>query len=159
MMRLLLLLLTMSVATIHGLVSQQANAVPGAPARGGSTIKFGVPLERDIRSGDVHEHSLAAHGGDLVSGTLSVRGRLAGTVEFVHRGVAVARTVYFWEDDPPTPKRLGFVAPSSGTYQVRIKAFDKFDGGTQWAPGALMPVVGTASGNYTLQLDDAPVDA
>jgi enterochelin esterase family protein len=158
MMRFLLILLAMCVATIQGLASHQANPVPGGPASGSSTLKFGVPLDRDIRSGDVHEHSLAAKGGDLVSGTLTVRGRLAGTVEFIQRGVAVARTFYFFEDDPEAPKRLGFVAPTSGTYQVRIKAFDKFGSGTQWAPGALVPVAGTASGSYTLQLDDAPVD-
>jgi enterochelin esterase family protein len=161
MMRFLVLLLVMSVAAIQGLASQQASAVPGGPASQDSTLKFGVALERDIRSGGTHEYAVSAKAGDLVSGTLSVRGRLAGTVEFVfaNRDVAVARTFYFWEDDPPAPKRLGFVAPSSGPYLVRIKAFDRLTGsGTQWAPGALVPVVGAASGSYTLQLDDVSVE-
>ena len=58
---------------------------------------------------------------------------------------------------PPNPQRIGFVAPRSGTYRVRIKAFDRFDGGPQWAPGEHLPVVGTAAGSYTFQLNNAPV--
>ena len=49
------------------------------------------------------------------------------------------------------------MAPAAGTYRAQIKAFDRFDVGDQVAPGEPVPVVGTASGSYTLRLDDAAV--
>jgi enterochelin esterase family protein len=117
-----------------------------------------VAVQRDARSGDVREYSITAAGGDLVSGTLEVRGKLAGVVEFLDTSGAELRSTYFLEDDPASPTRIGFVAPSTGSYRVRLKLFDRFeDGGPQWAPGELVPIVGSASGGYTLRLDDVPV--
>lgn len=155
MMRYLVLLIVVPVAVLQGVSSQQATPVPGGPASQGSTLRFGVSVERDVRSGDVHEYSFTAAAGDLVSGTIDARGRVAGTVEFVDDSGTVVHRPAFFEDDPPA-MRIGFVASVSGTYRLRIKAFDRFDRGTQWAPGALVPVGGTASGGYTFRLDNAP---
>ncbi|MEO7888870.1 MAG: enterochelin esterase domain-containing protein, partial [Vicinamibacterales bacterium] len=140
----------------------QAQSLTGqAPAPGGSppgparALSFGVPLERDVRSGEVHEYSLIMAAGDLVSGTIQLR-VVEALVEVVGSGDSVIESAY---PAPPNPQRIGFVAPRSGTYRFRIKVFDRFDGGPQWAPGAYVPVVGTASGGYTLRLDNAPVAA
>ena len=134
--------------------------LPGARgAAQADTLKFGVAAQGDGRSGDVREYSITAAGGDLVSGTLEVRGRLAGVVEFLDTNGVELRRTYFFEGDPPSPKRVGFVAPGTGSYKVRLKFFDRFDGGPQWAPGELVPIVGSASGGYTLRLDAVPVAA
>ena len=45
------------------------------------------------------------------------------------------------------------------SYRLRIKAFDRFDGGGQITPGEPVPVTGTAAGRYTLRLDTASVSA
>jgi enterochelin esterase-like enzyme len=139
----------------QGLAGQVASPSGGTqePAR---ALSFGVPIEREMRSGEVHEYDLTVAAGDLVSGTIEPRA-LAAIVEVVGGGDGVLQTDYVFQNARPIPQRIGFVAPRSGRVRLRIKAFDRFDGGPQWAPGALVPVVGTASGSYTLHLNDAPV--
>jgi enterochelin esterase-like enzyme len=119
-------------------------------------ISYGSPIDREIQSGEEHEYTLSAGAGDLVGGTFELR-RLAGIVEISTAANMTVRTTYFFESERPAPQRIGFVAPVSGTYRVQIKAFDRFGGGDQIAPGEPVPVVGTASGSYTLRLDDMPV--
>lgn len=128
---------------------------PGGTAGPARALSFGVPIERDVRSGEVHEYDLTVAAGDLVSGTIEVRA-VEALVEVVGGGDALLASAY---PAPPNPQRIGFVAPRSGAYRLRIKAFDRFEGGPQWAPGARIPVAGTASGSYTLRLDNAPVAA
>jgi enterochelin esterase-like enzyme len=138
--------------------SSQTSQPPGGVAAQPDTLKFGVAVERDGRSGDVREYSIAAAGGDLVSGTLEVRGRLAGVVEFLDSNGVPLRSTYFFEDGPPS-NRIGFVAPGTGNYRVRLKLFERFDSGPLWAPGELVPIVGSASGGYALRLDAVSVAA
>ena len=141
------------------LLSQAQGLTGQAPPPGGGTsgparaLSFGVPIERDVRSGEVHEYGLTVAAGDLVSGTIELRS-VEALVEVVGGGDVVLESAY---PVPPNPERIGFLAPRSGTYRLRIKAFDRFDAGPQWAPGEHLPVVGTASGSYTLRLDNAPV--
>ncbi len=120
-------------------------------------LSFGVPIASDMKSGEVHEYGLTpVTAGDLVSGTMEVRG-LAALVQVLDRGGAVIRTDYFFEDPRPVPRRIGFVAPVAGAYRVQIKGFDRFSWGGQVNPGPRVGVVGTASGSYTLRLENAPV--
>jgi hypothetical protein len=56
-------------------------------------LSFGIPEENDLQSGDVHEHTLTAAAGDLVSGTLDV-GRLAALVEILNSANLIVRTNY-----------------------------------------------------------------
>jgi enterochelin esterase family protein len=123
------------------------------------TLTFGVAVQRDARSGDVREYSITAAGGDLVSGTLEVRGTLAGVGEFLDPSGAELSNWYFSVADPPLPERIGFVAPSTGNYRVRLKLVDRFDSGPPWAPRLRVPIVGSASGGYTLRLDNVSVAA
>jgi len=146
------------VSTIRVLGSSQTSPPAASGAAQSDTLTFGVAVQRDARSGDVREYSITAAGGDLVSGTLEVRGKLAGVVEFLDTSGAALRSTYFLEDAPASPKRIGFVAPSTGSYRVRLKLSDRLkSSGPQWAPGELVPIVGSASGGYTLRLDAVPV--
>lgn len=147
------------LSTVRILGSSQTSPPAASAAAQADTLKFGVAVQRDARSGDVREYSISVAGGDLVSGTLEVRGKLAGVVEFLDTSGVELRSTYFFEGDPPSPKRIGFVASGTGSYRVRLKLFDRFDGGPQWAPGALLPIVGSASGGYTLRLDNVSVAA
>ena len=123
------------------------------------TLSFAVPVPSDMKSGDVHEYGLTpVTAGDLVSDTLEVRG-LAALVQVVDVGGAVIRTDYFFEDLKPVSRRIGFVAPTAGGHRLQIKGFDRFGLGGLVAPGEPVPVVGTASGSYTLRLENAPVVA
>lgn len=148
------------LSTIQILGSSQMSPPAASGAAQADTLTFGVAVQRDARSGDVREYSITAAGGDLVSGTLEVRGKLAGVVEFLDSSGAELRRTYFSDDDPPSPKRIGFVAPGAGSYRARLTLVDRFDsGGPQWAPGELVPIVGSASGRYTLRLDRIAVAA
>jgi enterochelin esterase family protein len=121
-------------------------------------LSFGVPVERAVRSGEVHEYGFMAGAGDLISGTLTLPG-LAALLEIVDNTGPVIRSTYRFEDDN-APTRLGFVAPAAGVYRLRIKMFDDFaPGGTQAVPGEPIPVIGTAAGRYTLRLETAAVSA
>ena len=139
------------LALVQGLTGQVPPVGRGTPGQAG-TLSFGATIARDVRSGEVHEYGLTVAAGDLVSGTIELRA-VEALVE-VDSGDAVFESAY---SAPPDPQRIGFVAQRSGTYRVRIKAFDRFESGPQWAPGEYRPVVGTASGSYTLRLDNAPV--
>ena len=130
---------------------------PGLTGQAPAPLSFGVPIERAVRSGEVQEYGFMAGGGDLISGTLTLPG-LAAIVEFLGNSGEVIRTTYGFEGDR-APLRLGFVAPAAGVYRLRIKAFDRFDGGGQIAPGEPVPVTGTAVGRYTLLLETASVSA
>ncbi len=132
-------------------------SAPGLTAQAPAALSFGVPIERAVRSGEVHEYRFMAGAGDLISGTLTLPG-LAAIVEFVGNSGEVIRTTYGFEGDR-APLRLGFVAPAAGIHRVRIKAFDRFDNGGQVAPGEPVPVTGTATGLYTLRLETASVSA
>lgn len=157
MMRCFILLAMVALATMPVTGTGQAPAPSDSTgALGAAALTLGTAVENGIRSGDVHTYSLSAGAGDLVSGTLDVKGPLAGTVAFVAASGAVVDTLYF-EGASKTPIRLGFVAPVSGTYSVQLRAADRFGSGPQWALGAPVPVVGTASGGYVLRLDAEPV--
>ena len=121
-------------------------------------LSFGVPIERDVRSGEVHEYDLMVGAGDLISGTFTLPG-LAALFEIVGNTGQIIRTTYRFADDGSDPLRLGFVAPAAGVHRLRIKAFDRFDGGGQITPGEPVPVTGTAAGRYTLRLETASVSA
>jgi enterochelin esterase-like enzyme len=120
-------------------------------------LSFSVPITADLQSGQVHEYGFTAASGDLVSGTLELRG-LAAIVQVIDSADAVVRTDYLFESATPVARQIGFVAPVTGSYRVQINAFDRIvSDGNQIVPGDLVPVRGTASGSYTLRLDDAPV--
>ncbi len=119
-------------------------------------LSFGVPIERAVRSGEVHEYGFTAGAGDLISGTLTLPA-LAALVEIVGNTGQIIQTTYRFEDDGSSPLRLGFVAPAAGVYRLRIKAFDRFDGGGQIIASEPVPVTGTAAGRYTLRLERASV--
>jgi enterochelin esterase-like enzyme len=137
-----------------GLLLLGALAAPSAQTR---QLSFGVSITADLQSGQVHEYGLIADSGDLVSGTLEVRG-LAAIVEVFDSAGVVIRTYYFFENTPPGATRIGFVAAAPGAYRVQITAFDRItSGGNQITPGDFLPVIGTASGSYTLRLDHATV--
>ncbi len=137
-----------------------------APSPGGGTsgparaLSFGVPIERDVRSGEVHEYGFTVGAGDLISGTTYVarigchcRNRRQHRPGHSVRPIA-SKTA------GSDPERLGFVSPAAGVHRLRIKAFDRFDkGGGQVAPGEPVPVTGTAAGRYTLRLETASVSA
>jgi enterochelin esterase family protein len=120
-------------------------------------LSFGVPIERAVRSGEVHEYAFTAGAGDLISGTLTLPA-LAALVEIADNTGQIIQTTYRF-DDGSDPLRLGFVAPAAGVHRLRIKAFDRFDGGGQITPGKPIPVTGTAAGRYTLRLETASVSA
>ncbi len=126
----------------------------GQPA----ALVFGAPIEREFRSGDTQEYTFALAAGDLVSGTMVMR-RVAAVAEIVDGIDTVIHSDYFFPADQPAPRRIGFVAPARGTYRLRLKAWDRFDGGPQWHLGDLVPVAGTASGSYRLLLESKPVAA
>jgi enterochelin esterase-like enzyme len=118
-------------------------------------LSFGVPTERAVKSGEVHEYDFTAGAGDLISGTLSLPG-LAAIVEFVDSTGQIVRTALVFDDDS-VPLSLGFVAPAAGSYRLRIRAFDRFEDGTPPAPRERLAVIGTAAGRYTLRVETASV--
>jgi enterochelin esterase family protein len=120
-------------------------------------VSFGSPVGGEMQSGETHDYILSATGGDLVTGTINLRGAV-GRIEILSVANAVLRTDYIMGSDSG-PQRIGFAAPATGTYHIRIKTFDRFDGGPQWSPGPLVPVVGTARATYTLQFDKTSVAA
>jgi enterochelin esterase-like enzyme len=148
-LRRLTLLLPVALLTLQPFTSSQGIR---------ATLSFGLPIASEIKSGDVHEYGLSpVMAGDLVSGTLEVRG-LAVLVEVLDAGGAIVRTD-FLENPKPVPERIGFVAPMTGIHRLQIKAFDRFEFGPQTAPGEPIPVAGTATGSYSLRLDGATVAA
>lgn len=122
-----------------------------------TSIVFGTPIERELRSGDEREDTLLAEAGDLVSGTMEIR-QVAAVVDILDPAGTVIHSDYFFSNTP-TPRRIGLITPASGTYHVRIRAFDRFEGGPQWHLGELVAVSGTASGSYKLALEKTPVAA
>jgi enterochelin esterase family protein len=123
-----------------------------------TALSFEVPIERAMRSGDVHEYGFTASAGDLISGTLSLPG-FAAIVEFVDNTDQIVRAASWIFGDDNVPLTLGFVADAAGAYRLRIKAFDRFEDGTAPAPGERVAVIGTAAGRYTLRMELASVPA
>lgn len=121
-----------------------------------ATLALGTPTAREVRSGEAHEYGLTVAAGDLVSGTITVSG-VAALVQGVDATGRVIHTSYVFRSDTPRPQRLGFVAPATGSYHLKVSAFDRFDGGSQVIPTEPVPVPGTAAGSYTLSLDRASV--
>ena len=117
-----------------------------------AALSFGAATERELRSGETHDYTLAAGAGDVMAGTLEVR-RVAAIVEVRDGAGAVIHTDYFYPNEHPTPRRIGFVTPADGTYRLRIRAFDRFDGGPAWQPGEPRPVAGSITGSYRVLLD------
>jgi enterochelin esterase family protein len=119
-------------------------------------LSLGSPVDGELPSGGVHEYIFSAVAGDLVSGTINLQGAVA-RVEILNGTNPILRPTYF--SNSPRTQRIGFIAPATGVYHLRINAFDQFDGGPQWALGPLIPIVGTARGKYTLRLDRTPIAA
>ena len=138
---------------VQGLTGQTG---PAGLAMSGqvNTLSSGVPIARNVRSGDVHEYALTATAGDLVSGTIALPG-LTALVHVADRTGHVVRTMYIFQD--AAPQRLGFVAPATGAYRLEIRVSDRFDSGSQMNPGEPVPVIGSAAGSYTLRLDTVSV--
>ena len=130
--------------------------VQGLTGQAPTPLSFGVPIERAVRSGEVHEYQFTAGAGDLITGTLTLPG-VAALLEFVDSTGQVIRTTAVLEDNK-APQRLGFVAPTAGVYRLRISAFDRFQFVDQ-ITGESVPVAGTAAGRYTLRLETASVSA
>jgi enterochelin esterase-like enzyme len=118
-------------------------------------LAFATPLTRDARSGEVHEYRWTATGGDLVSGTVTMRG-VAALVQVTD---GTGRSVKSGYVNPSGTARLGFVPATTGEHVLQVRVVDRFTSGPQVSPGEPVPVVGTASGSYTLQLDVAAVTA
>ncbi len=155
------LMLALSIGVLAQVQRLTGQAPPiGRGASGqASALSFGAPTARDARSGEVHEYGLTVAAGDLVSGTIELRG-LAALVEIVDSTGHVIDTNYVFNNAAPVPERLGFVAPATGAYRLQIRLFDRIDaGGSQVMPAEPLPVTGTAAGSYTLQLEAASVAA
>src|SRR5690242_9836583 len=107
-----------------------ARAVNSAQAQA-AAITFRVPIERDAHSGDTHDYTFAAAAGDLITGTVAVR-TVAAILDVRNGAGAVVHTDYFFPDEHPAPRRIGFVASAAGTYHLHVRAFNRFDGGPAW---------------------------
>jgi enterochelin esterase-like enzyme len=121
-------------------------------------LPFGAAIERDVHSADAHEYTFAAVAGDLIAGTMEVR-TVAGILELRNGAGAVIHTDYFYPEEHPTPRRIGFVTSATGTYRLQFRAFDRFDGGPAWRPGEPKPVAGSIAGSYRLLLDRTAISA
>ena len=106
------------------------------------TLSYGSPVTRDIAGGESQSYSLNANAGDLVSGMVELRGP-DGDVQFLDgadKMIEGTRVKSFYLAGA-AGRRVGFVAPTSTTYQVRITAS------------------GAKRGTYTLQFDRVDVSA
>jgi enterochelin esterase-like enzyme len=140
-----------AVTTCVFLVLSGAPVAPQAPSSA-----LGASTTREIASGESHEHTVPAAAGDLIAGTLELRG-VAGLVQVRDASGSVLREWYFM--DPPAPQRrqIGFVAPESGDYRLIVHAYDRFESGTQVNPTLPVPSAGGLRGSYTLRVDRRPV--
>jgi enterochelin esterase family protein len=98
------------------------------------TFAFGSPLTRDLAALDLHEYAVPANVGDLVSGTLSLQG-VTATLAVLSPTNATVKTFVASEPQPSQKVTVGFLAPTSGTFRIQIRAS------------------GTTRGSYTLVLD------
>ena len=106
-----------------------ANPVQGQDA----PLALGSTLSRDIAPGDVHVYTVRATAGDLVAGVLDLRGTV-GTFEVRDAADATLTSRVLSQEE-----RVGFVAPASATYRIRIS------------------ITGTVRGAYSLRMESAPV--
>lgn len=109
--------------------------LPGS-ARAQQSFSLGSAVMREISGSETHSHTFTADAGDLVAGPVDLVGPEAAVAFLDGAGNPVAgmriRGFYL---SGTVGRRVGFVAPASGSYQVRIAA------------------AGTRRGNYTLRLD------
>jgi len=113
------------------------------PARAQEVFTYGALVTKDIAGGESHTYSLVAGAGDLISGPAEFAG-VEGFVQFLDGtggGIAGMRLQRGFFVGGPMARRVGFVAPVSGTYQVRLAAS------------------GASRGTYKLRLDRLPVAA
>lgn len=117
---------------------------------------LGSSLTREITSGESHEYTVRAAAGDLIAGAFELRG-LAALIEARDASDMVLRNWYFMDPAAPQQRRVGFVAPAAGDYQVTVRAYDGFDSGTQATPTFPIPITGGRRGSYTFRLDRTSV--
>ncbi|HEX8028827.1 MAG TPA: alpha/beta hydrolase-fold protein [Vicinamibacterales bacterium] len=112
------------------------------PAHAQQVLSFGSAVTATISGGDTHSYSFTADAGDLVAGPLELSGpeAMVSFLDGAGRPVEGARIRSFYLGGT-AGRRVGFVAPESGNYRVRIGA------------------AGTGRGTYTLQLDRVDVPA
>ena len=112
------------------------------PANAQDPLPIGSPISGSIMGGESHRYTFAATAGDLVSGQAELLGP-EGSVQFLDdAGNAIeGMTVRGFYLGGTAGRRVGFVAPTSGTYQVRVAAS------------------GTQRGTYTLRLEKLTVAA
>jgi enterochelin esterase-like enzyme len=110
------------------LVTAPILAQPSLP-----TVAMGENVSGDLGTGAVKEYRLEAEAADLIAGVLTIRGS-AGQLTFLENDGAPLRSYVAYDPAPSQDLRVGFLAPRSGTYRVRIASQD---GG---------------SGSYTLKL-------
>jgi enterochelin esterase-like enzyme len=93
------------------------------PANGQEALTYGSTVTGDLAGGESHTYTFSADAGDLISGQAELVGP-EGFVEFrdgVGNGFAGMRVQGFYLGGT-AGRRVGLVAPASGTYQVRIVA-------------------------------------
>ena len=113
-----------------------------SPARAQQVLSFGSAITREITGGETHSYIFTADAGDMVSGPVELLGpeaRLA-FLDGANNLVDGARIRGFYLGGT-AGRRVGFVAPTSGSYQLRLAA------------------AGSQRGTYTLQLDKVDVAA
>lgn len=126
-MTLLLLLLSVSI-----------QAPPGQSPE----LRFGSPVSGSIEAGRSRTYTFAAEAGDEVAGHAELIG-VEGNLQFLNadgqrvEGLKVRQ----WSLGPAAGRRVGFIAPSAGAYQLRL---------TNASAGA---------GTYSLQLEKRAVAA
>lgn len=106
------------------------------PARAQEALTFGSPVAGDITGGESRGYTFAAAAGDEIAGPAELLGP-EGALRFLDGAgntVAGAR-VRQWYLGGTAGRRVGFVAPATGPYQVRITAS------------------GTRVGRFTLRLE------
>ena len=103
-----------------------------SPSQAQEALKYGSPVTRAIAGGESHIYTLVADAGDLISGTAQLMGA-EGTVRFldgVGEPVVGMKVRAFYLGG--MARRVGFVAPTTGRYQVRVAV-----GGTRPATSTL----------------------
>ena len=93
------------LAHTQGLAGQGPSQGGGASGAA-RALTLGVPIERDMRSGEAHEYGLTTAAGDLISGTLELRG-LAGLVQVLDPVGQVIRTNYLFPTASARPNTRG----------------------------------------------------
>ena len=64
-------------------------SAPGLTAQAPAPLSFGVPIERAVRSGEVHEYGFMAGAGDLISGPSATSFARRATTSPIARSAAV----------------------------------------------------------------------